>query len=263
MSTQTEGTQTMPGNDLVQSLARGLDLVRLLAESERGLRLPEIVSATGLKRPTLHNLLKTLCSRGFVCKTGPVYQVGPAMHTLVAEDSSSAYMRQAEEAVRALSLRLPDAIVSFAQPMGGEVVVRFRKFPERLLVEHNSGAVMAPYQTASGLACLAFSGPETRHSIDMRHPFTLSGLGVWENEKQLEDFLGETRSRGWVLPPFSKDSRFRVAAVPSFSADGKLRGVLGAAWHSDPKQKDDKTEDILATLQEITACQLSEAGPEQ
>ena len=56
----------MPGSALVQSVVRGLDLVRLLAESDGGMEFTHILAVTGLKRPTAHNLLKTLASRGFV-----------------------------------------------------------------------------------------------------------------------------------------------------------------------------------------------------
>lgn len=245
----------MPGNDLVQSLARGLDLVRLLAESDQGLRLPDIVAATGLKRPTLHNLLKTLASRGFVTKGGPVYRIGPTMHMLVAEDASSAYLRRAEEAVRFLTQRLPEAIVSFCEPIGGEVVVRFRQYPDRMLMERNSGAVLAPYQTASGLAFLAYADPETRQSVQMHYPFDASGLGIWGSEGRLDEFLAQVRAKRYVLPPFSVESRFKVAAVPHLAEDGKLLGVLGAAWHADLQTGKDKTTDVMTALREA-ATQL-------
>jgi len=219
----------MPGNELVQSLVRGLDLLRLLAESDRGLRLPDIVVASGLKRATVYNLLKTLASREFVTKDGPLYRIGPAMYMLIAEDASNLYLQRAEAAVHFLAQQLPEATVSFGEPVDGEVVVRFRQSPERILMERNSGAVLAPYQTASGLAFLAYTDSETRQRVQMRHPFAVSGLGIWGNEERLEDFLAQIRSKGYALPPFSARSRFKVAAVPHLAEDGKLSGILGAA----------------------------------
>jgi len=250
----------MPGNDLIQSLARGLDLLRLLAESEGGLRIADIVKATGLKRPTVHNLLRTLTSRDFVVKDGTTHRVGPAVYMLVADDASSSFLARAEEATRLLAKRLPEAIVSFCEPVGSEVVVRFRQFPDRMLLERNSGAVLAPYQTASGLAFLAYADPETRHSVQLRHPFQVAGIANWGSEEDLERYLAEIRQTGVVFPPFSRNSKYRVAGCPCLDAAGKFLGVLGAAWHTTPDTTVGHTDQILATLAEATENLMASAS---
>lgn len=242
----------MPGNELVQSLGRGLDLLRLLAESDGGMRMPEILKATGLKQPTAHNLLRTLASRGFVANDGGVYRVGPAVHTLAAEAASSAFLRQAEAAVRHLAKLLPEAIVSFCEPVGGEMLVRFHLFPERSLMQRGE-RVFPPYQSASGLALLSHADPETRQSVQLRHPFEVEGVRVWQNEAKLEKFLKEARAKGYVVPPSNANAKFRVAARPNLSESGKLLGALGAAWHVAPDAKEDITEKVLAALKEASA----------
>ena len=131
----------MPGNELVQSLGRGLDLLRLLAESNGGMRLADVVAATQLKRPTVHNLLRTLASREFVAHEDGIYRIGPAVHMLAAEAASGVFLQHAEAAVRHLAALLPDAIVSFCEPVGGEVLVRFHLFPSRMLMQQSSSAV--------------------------------------------------------------------------------------------------------------------------
>ena len=250
----------MPGNELVQSLARGLDLLRLLAESEGGLRVSELSSATGLKRPTVHNLLRTLASRDFVVKDDAAYRVGPAMYMLVAADASSAFLARAEEATHRLAERLPREIVSYSEPVGGEIVVRFRQFPDRMLMERNSGAVLAPYQTASGLAFLAHADPETRHSIQLRHPFQVAGISHWRTEQALEEYLAEVRRCGFVYPPFSRRSSYRVAGVPCLDGAGRFVGVLGAAWHTTADEPAERAEDIVAALR-TAARSLMETSP--
>ncbi len=244
----------MAGNELVQSLTRGLDLLRLLAESHGGMRLVDLVAATGLKRPTVHNLLRTLASRGFVTNDDGVYRVGPAVHLLAAEDASREFLRHAEAAVTQLGERLPDAIVSFCEPVGCEVLVRHHLFPKRMLMRRTSSSVFLPYQTASGLAFLAYADPETRHGVQMRHPFEVEAIQLWQTESRLEKFLKEVRTKGYVLPPFSAKSDFRVAAWPILAAGGKLLGVLGAAWHAVPGVKDGGTANVLAALRDAAKC---------
>jgi DNA-binding IclR family transcriptional regulator len=240
----------MPGNELVQSLGRGLDLLRLLGESNGGMRLADMVTATGLKRPTLHNLLRTLASRDFVTHEDGIYRIGATVHMLAAEAASSVFLQHAEAAVRYLAELLPDAIVSFCEPVGGEVLVRFHLFPSRMLMQRSSSAIFSPYQTASGLAFLAHADPETRQSVQMRHPFEVEAIQVWQTETRLEKFLKEIRAKGYVLPPFCANSKFRLAAWPNLSSDGKLLGVLGAAWHVAPGATEDNTARVLAALRQ-------------
>jgi len=240
----------MPGNELVQSLARGLDIVRLLAESDRPLRVRDIVAAAGLKRATVHNLLRTLASRDFVAKSGVMYQVGPALYTLVARDSSSLLLKHAKQAVGLLAERLPDAIVSYSEPVGCEVIVRFRQFPKQFLMERNSGATMLPYQTASGLTVLTFGGPEVRQRIAMCHPFQLEGISLWQTEARLEEFLEEARKKGLVIGPFGCASTFRLVGLPYLSLNGELIGVFGAAWNVTPDAEDGGIRQVVAALRE-------------
>lgn len=240
----------MPGNELVQSLGRGLDLLRLLAESPAGLHPAEIGVATGLKRATLHNLLRTLASRDYVVREGSVYRLGPAVQMLAAQAASGEFLRRAEEAVRWLAGRLPDAIVSFCEPVGSEVLVRVHLFPGRMLMQRTGSVVFSPYQTASGLAFLAYADPEVRQSVQLRHPFEVEGIALWQTEARLEQFLAEVRTKGYVLPPFCNASKFRLAAWPNLSAGGRLLGVLGAAWHVAPDATTDSTTDVLAALRD-------------
>ena len=58
----------MPHSELVQSLLKSLDLLKLISLKNSGVRLNELAAETGIKKTTLHNLLRTLCARGFLVK---------------------------------------------------------------------------------------------------------------------------------------------------------------------------------------------------
>ena len=58
----------MPHSDLVQSLLKGLDILQLISSNPEGMRLNELAGISKLKKPTLHNLLRTLAARDFVIK---------------------------------------------------------------------------------------------------------------------------------------------------------------------------------------------------
>ena len=91
----------MPHNELIQSLLRAMDVIELVAQSERGLSLGEVCNSLKLKQPTAHNLIRTLISRDFVEKTtSPVrYRLGPAV-TRLADERQEARHADAEQGHR-------------------------------------------------------------------------------------------------------------------------------------------------------------------
>ena len=59
------------GPDFVESLARGLDVLRAFDTHHRALSLAEVATATGLARPTARRLLLTLEELGYVRAARP------------------------------------------------------------------------------------------------------------------------------------------------------------------------------------------------
>ena len=240
----------MPGNELVQALGRGLDLLRLLAESNGGMGLPGIVAATGLKRPTAHNLLRTLSSRGFVCGDGGVFKLGPALFQLAAAAAGGDLLKRAETAVRRLAELLPNGIVSFCEPVGEEMLVRFHIFPDKMLMQQNA-RFFPLYDSASGLAFLAHADPETRQRVQLRHPFESEGRRAWRSEDELEAFLQAVRTNGHVLPPANANAKFQVSALPVLSDAGRFLGALGVAWHVVPDAPADMASQAVAAMRQV------------
>lgn len=66
----------MPGYEYIQSVSRALDILELLANSSKGLKLQHVASGLGVKRQTAHNLLRTLVHKGFVRKHSPPLVTG-------------------------------------------------------------------------------------------------------------------------------------------------------------------------------------------
>ena len=84
---------------LIQALARGLDLLVLLAEAEGGLSLKAISERAGLKKNTAHNLLRTLRARGFAQQAAgsPAYVLGPRLGQLCARSEASSLLARMEQ----------------------------------------------------------------------------------------------------------------------------------------------------------------------
>lgn len=121
-----------PSDDgaLVQSLLRGLDLLRRLAPADEGLTLREAAEAMGLKQPTAYKLLQTLVAAGFVEKTArPVhYTLGAGVLDLANQYAQRALLRRAEVTLTRLfaEFREYSANVVLTEAPAGEVEVVLR-----------------------------------------------------------------------------------------------------------------------------------------
>ncbi len=222
----------MSSNNLVQSLGRGLDILRVLAEARSGLAMSLLMERTGLKRPTLHNLLRTLESREFVIRHRGRYTMGPALYALATLASANTVQQSAERGVSYLADRLPKGIISYCEAVDGEALVRLQHHPEQKGMPSRPNQLFQPYGTASGLAVLAFCDPETYARMRQRHPFAIEAAHHWQSEAALDAFLAEARACGHVIPPFCAERTYKLAAWPVFAADNALVGVLGVAWYT-------------------------------
>lgn len=241
----------MAEKQLVQSLARGIDILRVLAEAREGLPLAELVVRCGLKRPTLHSLVRTLESRGFVARRQKRLVLGPALYALAASAGAHAVHQEAERAVSLLAERLPDGIINYCEAIDGEALVRILRMPSPNGGTATPPPLFHPYATASGLAVQAFCDPDTRARLRQRHPFAVEGFPLWPSERALDAFLDAARGLGYVLPPFCEPRSFKLVASPVLTAAGALAGVLGVAWHTPrPTLGAGERKRVLAALLE-------------
>lgn len=230
----SENKQGEPADGgLVQSLLRGLELLRLLAGAEEGLTLRELTTASGLKQGTAYKLLQTLLAAGYVSRTErPVhYFLGPAVFGLAASYQHRSLLQRAEVAVRELFayLRPLNANVVLTEALAGEVEIVLRMSPERPgTLEKPRGRVMTAYSSACSLVFQAFWTDRERREYRQRHPFWEEGAYLWETQERLEAELAGIRQRGFALPVFP-GGHTRLLAVPVFEANEQFVAVLGVS----------------------------------
>ncbi len=137
----------MANSDLVQSLLRGMDLIELLAAHPEGAHLNDLSEAAGLKKPTVHNLLRTLCARGFAAKDDAGrYVVGPALVAAAERAMRSDRGKLAETELLGLAERFPGHVLTVATLTPTAVKCELRVSPDMPgVVQHPVGRDFAPY----------------------------------------------------------------------------------------------------------------------
>lgn len=201
----------MAGSDLVGSLLKGMDMLRLISESTDGLRLAEIEAGMELKKTTAHNLARTLRSRGFLVKDAMErYNLGPAIGELARGQHKREVLLRAEKVLKDLAERFPEGTLTFMEQSGTEVVCRLRRSPDRPgVTQRPIDHTMSPYSSASGLCLQAFNH-SFRVELSTGKPFEEYGQAHWRSRERFEAEMKAIRLRGHALIQ-SESGQLRIA----------------------------------------------------
>lgn len=176
----------MANSDLVQSLLRGLDILRLLASAPTGLRLPDLAEGLGLKKTTVHNLARTLRARGFLEKDlSGRFRLGPALQELSSQAQRGVFLQRVATLLQELQRKFPQAILTFSEITATAVVCRLRMSPDRPgEVQRPGSQFFAPYTSATAI-CLQSTGSNAVE-FERVFPFAEFGQAKWGS---WEEFL--------------------------------------------------------------------------
>lgn len=198
-----------------RSVLRALEILDLLAATERPLGLAQIAKEFGIPKSSCLALLRALCSRGFARQEpGGAYVLG-----LRAFEVGAAYLRSvtpvgaATAELRALTERL-GMTSHFAVLEGDEVVYLAKQDPPGTGVRLASslGARLSAWTTAVGKAQLAFRETGT-------------GASSGQNAAALE----EVRRRGYAVDDGTTAAGIRCVAAPVFGVSGCC-GAVGVSY---------------------------------
>jgi len=246
----------MPHSDLIQSLARGLDILQLIGQSDQGMRLNEICTSMKLKAPTVHNLLRTLQSRQFIEKIeGTRYRLGPAMVTLVHTYHNRSFIQLATQMMQLLVHRYPTATFTLSEIIRDEILAVVRISPDQPgIVQHPRSHSFHLYGSATGLAIQAFTNKERLLFLRGRYPFYEFGAHLWQTPEHLDKHLAGIRGKGYALVPFKYEDFTRIA-VPIFDSHHEVQAILGSSVHfenENNKTKQQHLDDVLQTAQKLS-----------
>ena len=177
----------MPNSDLVQSLLRGLDLLKHISSRTDGMRLNELTAVSGLKKPTVHNLLRTLAARGFVVKdTMNRFNIGPALYEIAGSGSLIRRQMKAQAVFVKLAQQLPESVITLSNLAVDSVRCLLRMSPDAPgELQRPVERFFTPYVTVSSIV-LQSEYPLEAQRLEQHYPFDEYGIGMWGNLKKFE-----------------------------------------------------------------------------
>jgi IclR family transcriptional regulator, pca regulon regulatory protein len=220
-------------SDYVQSLERGLAVIRAFGAEHPELRLSDVARATGLTRAAARRFLLTLVELGYVRQDGNAFSLRPRVLEL-----GYAYLS---------ALSLPEVAQPHMEALVGEVnesssvavlddldIVYVVRVPTQriMTITIAVGTRLPAYATSMGRVLLAGLEPAAlaerleRIEIERLTPTTVPDL------KALRKRIDEVRDAGWAAVDQELEQGVRSAAVPIRDATEGVVAALNVSVHA-------------------------------
>lgn len=243
--------------DFVQSLDRGLAVIRAFSASRPELTLSEVARETGISRAAARRFLLTLEALEYVGSRGRQFYLRPRVLDLgYAYLSSFTASEIAQSHLEALSGSLQEAC-SCSVLDGTDIVYAARAATNRIMtIGLSVGRRLPAYATSMGRVLLAeLPDDDLDEYFSRSERPTLTGRTV-TGEAELRAILERTRTQGWALIDQELEDGVRSVAAPIREGSGKVVAAINVSAHASRvsvhQLQTQFLPRLLATAQAIT-----------
>ena len=227
-------------NDFVQSLERGLAVIRSFGAKRPSMTLSEVARETGLSRAAARRFLHTLVELGYLRTDGREFKLRPAVLELgYAYLSSLTLPEIAQPHLEALSEAVGESS-SVAVLEDTEIVYVARVATHRIMnATIRVGTTFPAFSTSMGRAILAHAPADVVDDCLSRTPILARTSRTITDPAALRSELDLVRQQGWALVDQELEDGLRSLAAPLRDASGL---VVAAVNVSAPVRRGDVPE---------------------
>jgi IclR family pca regulon transcriptional regulator len=235
----------------VQSLERGLDVIRALSLPGQGQTLSDVARDTGLTRASARRFLLTLEELGYVrsddrrfALTPRVLELGYAfLSSLTLPQIAQPHLRELVQQVRESS--------SVSVLDGADVVYVAREPTQRIMtVAISVGTRFPAYATSMGRVLLAgLADEQLDEFLETVELEALTAATITDRER-LRKVIERVRAQGWALVDQELEDGLRSVAVPIRNSSGEVVAAMNLSTHVSRRTAAAIREELLPPLRE-------------
>jgi IclR family pca regulon transcriptional regulator len=248
-----------PSGQYVQSLARGLSVIRAFGRDRPSMTLSDIAEVTGLTRATARRFLLTLIELGYVRADGRLFALTPRVLELgFSYLSGLALPEIVAPHLEQLSRTLNES--ASASVLDDGDIVYIARVPARriMTVSITVGTRFPAHATSMGRVLLAGLGDE---ELD-RYLESIGRESLTEktvtDAATLRHTLDEVRGQGWALVDQELEQGLRSIAAPLHGADGRVVAAINVSTSTSTASleriRDDYRPAILQAAADISTA---------
>jgi len=219
----------------IQSLARGLKVIGMLAESDRSIGVTDLAAELGVDKSAAFRLLNTLVNYGFAVQDPETRRYGPGLR--IVEISRAVLDRLELRTVAKLYLKqlqkLTGESAHLAVLRGDQAVyIDQENSSAALNVNTEIGRTAPLHCTALGKALIAYLEPEELDRTLGPAPWKKFTPRTMVTRQELDTHLASIREQGFALDDEELNSSVRCLAVPVRDFRGKVVAAVGISGPS-------------------------------
>jgi IclR family pca regulon transcriptional regulator len=237
------------GPDFIESLARGLEVLRAFRPGRPVAALSEIAADTGLARPTVRRILLTLEALGYVRTDGRGYALTPRVLELGMSYINSLNMWEVARPHMERLVAQTNESSSMAELDAGDIVYVARvAVPKIVTLSVTIGTRFPAYATSMGKVLLAAADPAALECL-LAEP-SRSGIDAkWQPSRaELLRVLRGVRAKGWALADQELAPGIRSIATGVRDGDGRVVAALNVTVHAAETSVQKLTGEYLPLL---------------
>jgi IclR family transcriptional regulator, pca regulon regulatory protein len=241
-------------SEFVQSLERGLSVLRAFSAEYPSQTLAETARITGLTRASARRFLHTLEALGYLRSDGKVFELTPKVLDLgYAYISSMPVQQIAQPHMESLSAAVHES-VSVAVLEGADIVYLARVPTKQIMAISLSIGSRLPALTSSmGRAILGDSSEIELRSFIATHPPEKRADRTVTNPDALVRAIQEARKFGYVLLDQELENGVRSVAAPLRDSKGRAVAAINVSTHAGRVTLVDLRNRILPQLLQTAA----------
>ncbi|XPP27400.1 MAG: IclR family transcriptional regulator domain-containing protein [Leucobacter sp.] len=218
------------GADFVQSLARGIAVIRAFDAEHPELSLSEAARRAEIPAAAARRFLRTLETLGYVRSDGRRFSLTPRVLELGFSYLSALSLPEVMQPHLERLSRQVDESVSAAVLAGLNIVYVARVPTRRIMtVGITIGTVFPAYATSMGRVLLAaLPGAELHETLAEARPQQLTKRTLTD-ASALAAEIGRVRERGWALVDGELEPGIRSIAAPVRGRDGRVAAAINVS----------------------------------
>ncbi|GII76557.1 IclR family transcriptional regulator [Sphaerisporangium rufum] len=236
-------------DEYVQSLARGLSVIRAFDATAPELTLSEVARATGLTRAAARRFLRTLVDLGYVRTDGRLFALSPRVLELgyaylsglslpeVAQPHLERLVAEVHESASVSVLDVPDIVYVARVP-----TTRIMRVTISIGTRFPAHATSMGRVLLAGLPAAELAGYLDRAPLDRHTSRTIT------SREALAAELDRVRAQGWALVDQELEEGLRSIAAPIRDRAGRVVAAVNISSHASRTTLESARRDLLPPL---------------
>jgi IclR family transcriptional regulator, pca regulon regulatory protein len=239
--------------DYVNSLARGLEVIKVFNRHKPKMTMSEVAQATGMTRATVRRFLLTLVREGYAETNGKYFNLRPKVLELgFSVLSSMDIWDVAQPIMNDLAESLQESCFAAVLNSDSVIYVARATFNRRVNVGISIGSRVPAHCVSTGRVLLAALPDEGLHQYLEEVTLARFTPSTITSKVQLRSAIEKVRLQGWSVVDQELEVGLRSLSVPIRDGQGKIVAALNVCCPSTRITPEDLRTRVLAETMEAS-----------